>query len=110
MTLTIYELLILCGFPAICSFLFTWLFNKRREKRSVDVILRRGVQAHLRMDLVKYHDEYVKQGWIPLEVKSAYDNMYQQYHKLGKNGVMDDYHKEVMKLPTQPLNKANTAN
>ena len=36
------------------------------------------------------------------DVKDNFDNLYQQYHALGKNGVMDSFHEEVMELPTTP--------
>lgn len=103
MHLTVYEILILCGVPSILSFLFTWWFNKKKGKKNVDYELRKAIQADLRLDLLFYHDKFKPQGWIPVEYKSAYDNMYKRYHALGKNGVMDGYHKEIMELPTSPI-------
>ena len=64
--------------------------------------LERGVQALLRDRLIEIHDDYCPQNEIPLHVKDNFDNLYQQYHALGKNGVMDSYHEEVMELPTPP--------
>lgn len=77
-----------------------------RELHDEDVkrheALERGVQALLRDRLIEIHDEYCPIHQIPLHVKDNFDNLYQQYHALGKNGVMDSFHEEVMDLPTTP--------
>lgn len=77
-----------------------------RELHDEDVrrqeALERGVQALLRDRLIEIHDEYSPMNQIPLHVKDNFDNLYQQYHALGKNGVMDSFHEEVMDLPTTP--------
>ena len=77
-----------------------------RELHDEDVkrqeALERGVQALLRDRLIEIHDEYCPKDEIPLHVKDNFDNLYQQYHALGKNGVMDSFHEEVMDLPTTP--------
>jgi hypothetical protein len=77
-----------------------------RELHAEDVkrqeALERGVQALLRDRLIEIHDEYCPKNEIPLHVKDNFDNLYNQYHTLGKNGVMDSFHDEVMDLPTKP--------
>ena len=77
-----------------------------RELHDEDVkrqeALERGVQALLRDRLIEIHDEYCPKNEIPLHVKDNFDNLYQQYHALGKNGVMDSFHEEVMDIPTTP--------
>lgn len=64
--------------------------------------LEKGVQALLRNRLIYIHDKYCPTGDIPLYIKDDFDNLYQQYHNLGQNGVMDAFHEEVMNLPTRP--------
>lgn len=64
--------------------------------------LEKGVQALLRNRLIYIHDKYCPMGDIPLYIKDDFDNLYQQYHNLGQNGVMDAFHEEVMNLPTRP--------
>ena len=80
--------------------------QRSRELHDEDVrrqeALERGVQALLRDRLIEIHDEYCPKNEIPLHVKDNFDNLYQQYHALGKNGVMDSFHEEVMDLPTTP--------
>lgn len=110
MQITVFQLLTLIGVPTIVSTLFiwiiTWWFNRRKEKNSVDYIMRKGLQAMLRQKQLEMHHKYVIiQKWIPVEYKASYDNMYQCYHALGNNGVMDDCYKDVMALPTEPIKK-----
>lgn len=77
-----------------------------QERHDEDVkrqeALERGVQALLRDRLIEIHDYHCPRREIPLHIKDNFDNLYQQYHALGKNGVMDSFHDEVMDLPTTP--------
>ena len=45
------------------------------------------------------YDRYLKLGYCPLEEKNRFDLMFQVYHSLGKNGVMDECHRKLMSLP-----------
>jgi hypothetical protein len=77
---------------------------KETEKRNDAICL--GVQALLRDRLLesyhKYHDE---KGYAPIFAKDNFENMYQQYHNLGKNGVMDEKYNEFMSLPDRRQGK-----
>lgn len=67
------------------------------------IALARGVQASLRSQLVdSYHLWYEEKSYAPMYIKDAFENCYQRYHRLGKNGVMDDIHEKFMRLPTEP--------
>lgn len=102
--MTTYELLIIVGAPAIISFLFQLIFNSIRNSNAKnkieDTSLKLGVQALLRDRLMQGYRFFIKQGYIDISDKENYDNMYQKYHSLGKNGVMDSMHAEIMNLPT----------
>ena len=37
----------------------------------------------------------------PIYARENFENMYQRYHNLGANGVMDDYYKKFMEIPTE---------
>ena len=114
---SVVSLLLSSGLLAAVLKYLTNRINESDEKRAVseqisrelhdeDVkrqeALERGVQALLRDRLIEIHDEYCPKNEIPLHVKDNFDNLYQQYHALGKNGVMDSFHEEVMDLPTTP--------
>ena len=42
----------------------------------------------------------MEQGYAPIFAKENFENMYQQYHGLGGNGVMTQLHTAFMELPT----------
>lgn len=65
--------------------------------------IRRGLRAILRADIIrlynKYHDEL---EWCPVYVKQALEEEYQEYHKIGGNGVGTQMYESIMSLPTEP--------
>lgn len=73
---------------------------KANEKKTEAVCL--GVQALLRDRLIEKYLKYNDKGYAPIYVRESFDNMWNQYHNLGVNGVMDDLHDKFMELPTEP--------
>lgn len=72
----------------------------------VNEILSQSIQAIIRDRLLQaYNYYYVKKGFLPIYVRDALYNMYNQYHKLGANGVIDDYMEQLFSLPTEPPKK-----
>ena len=71
---------------------------KRQETRQKAV--ERGVQALLRDRMLHNYNKYMEQGYAPIFAKENFENMYQQYHGLGGNGVMTQLHTAFMELPT----------
>lgn len=64
--------------------------------------VQKGVQALLRDRLYAEYEKYSEQDYAPIRARENFENMWTQYHNLGKNGVMDDIHNKFMKLPTEP--------
>lgn len=64
--------------------------------------MRRGLRALLRADIIrlynKYHDEL---EYCPVYVKQALEEEYQEYHKIGGNGVGTHMYEAIMALPTE---------
>ena len=60
-----------------------------------------GVQALLRDRLYYEYNKYMERGFAPIYAKENFENMWQQYHNLGVNGVMDEVHNTFMELPTE---------
>lgn len=81
------------GFPTIAAFL-TYII---RRIRALDY----GIQAVLRDRLRYLYKTYAKQKYVNLDDREDWENMYQQYHSLGRNGVMDDVRKKLLELPTE---------
>ena len=105
MTIAWYEILMLIGVPSIISsavfLIVNKIIDKRKKKSGDETLLKKGVQALLRNGLLEIYDRVMKKGCISLIEKQNFDNMYQSYHSLGKNGVMDSIYEEVMKLPLE---------
>ena len=55
----------------------------------------------LRDRMLHCYNKYIEAGFAPIYAKENYENMYQQYHELGGNGVMTHLHEEFMALPTE---------
>lgn len=62
--------------------------------------LQKGVQALLRSQMISEYYKYKDLGEAPLNVKENFENLWKQYEKLGKNGVMSGVHHEFMTLKT----------
>lgn len=78
-------------------------FNKRiQDNAKKTEAVQLGVQALLRDRLISEYNDRVDKGFAPIYAKDNFENMWKQYHNLGKNGVMDDIHVRYMALPTEP--------
>lgn len=75
-----------CGFMiAVISYVFVQI-----------MALKKGVQALLRSQMTAEYYKYKAQQKVPLYVKQNFENLWTQYEKLGKNGVMNNLHAEFM--------------
>lgn len=62
-----------------------------------------GLQSVLK-DLLKIrYLEWIKKGYAPLDARDDLEKMYQAYHCLGANGVMDQMRKQFLELPIKPI-------
>ena len=68
------------------------------ERRKQEAVMT-GVQAMLRDRLLQGYRYYEQMGYADYDDRSNMENMYNAYHTLGKNGVMDDMHKKFLALP-----------
>lgn len=64
--------------------------------------VRLGVQALLRAQLVSEYNKWEDRAWAPIYARQNFENCWEQYHNMGKNGVMDDLHARFLALPTEP--------
>lgn len=72
-------------------------------------IIKKGTQAGLRHDLHLIADEWLIKGYCPRNVKVDFENLYNQYHQLGKNGVMDNTYQAILALPeSKPRTRSTT--
>lgn len=77
----------------------------KEAKKKEAACLALGVQALLRNELIDSYNHYSDKGYAPIYARENFENMYQRYHNLGANGVMDDMHEDFFKLPYEPVKK-----
>lgn len=85
--LSIYSVLL----PILIGYIIK-LLKEQKKERDANA---RGTMLLLRVQLIEYHDRYVAKGSIP---SYAYDNfcdMYNAYHDLGGNGMIEKMRKEI---------------
>ena len=95
MTPEVWDIIKAAGIPALLLGLIitTWI-----QTRAV----KRGVQALLRDRLLQGYKYYRMQGWADEDDRSNLENVYEQYHALGANGVMDNLRLRFLDLPLDP--------
>lgn len=76
--------------------------SKKLEEQEAQIdVVRLGMQASLKNDLKLRYDTWLKKGYAPIDAKDDLERMYQVYHKLGANGVMDAHRTSFLALPDQ---------
>lgn len=84
-------------FGIITKAILVRLGKQETRQKAVEM----GVQALLRDRMLHSYNKYIEVGYAPIFAKENFENMYQQYHGLGGNGVMTQLHAEFMELPTE---------
>lgn len=87
-----WEIAKAAGIPAM---LLALIITQWVQTRAV----KKGVQALLRDRLIQGYRYYGEQGWADVNDRSNLENVYQQYHALGANGVMDNLRERFLELP-----------
>lgn len=61
----------------------------------------KGLQAMLRSQMLDLWDRYNALGYATVAAKNNFENLWNSYHALGANGVMNGVHDDFMNLPTK---------
>lgn len=93
--MNIYQWLCLFSVPAVLLAVFKMLFSQIRA-------IKKGLQALLRAQLLAEYNKWTDLGYAPIYARQNFENCWEQYHALGKNGVMDDLHAKFLQLPVEP--------
>lgn len=100
--MTTFNWLSLFGVPAIVLAIFTAIYKRlsaRQDRVSTEnEAIKHGVQALLRDRLYAIYRECKKQGGASRFDRENFNNIYEQYHRLGANGVMDDIRKKLFDM------------
>ena len=79
--------------------LIAGMMNRHKRLKKDMEIEKKGIQAILRNELLQLSYKYLDAGELNYSDKLNYENMYNAYHNLGKNGVMTELYNKVMTLP-----------
>ena len=111
----LYQVLIVIGIPSIISGMVAITINRGMKARDEkQEIIRRqnelleqqnaatmaGVQALLQDRLLQGYRQYDVKGYADFDDRKVMENLYEQYHALGKNGIMDGYRERFLELPS----------
>ncbi len=72
-----------------------WLLQQQKKDRDANS---KGTMLLLRVQLIEYHDKYVKLGEIPSYAFDNFVEMYNAYHALGGNGMVTKMYNEMQEL------------
>ncbi len=72
-----------------------WLLKRQKKDRDANST---GTMLLLRVQLIEYHDKYIRLGEIPSYAYSNFCEMYQAYHSLGGNGMITKMYNEIEEL------------
>lgn len=89
------------GIPSIFS-MVVYAIGKTIVLTKKINILMKAQQAQMRTQLLEQYHRYEAQGWISEEDLEDWENQYQGYHSLGKNGIMDARREKLIAMPNVP--------
>lgn len=72
-----------------------WLLKKQKRDRDANS---KGTMLLLRVQMIEYHDKYMRLGEIPSYAYENFNEMYDAYHKLGGNGMVTKMKQEIEEL------------
>ena len=75
------------------------LYRGLKSLNESNHIIRLGQQAILRDRLLQGYRYFKERGWMTYQEKENMLNMYDMYHQLGANGVMDGIIEEIKNIP-----------
>ena len=99
-----------------------WLLQEQRKQKKADAIERNerieaeqkqreanshGTMLLLRVQLIEYHDKYMRLGEIPSYAYENFNEMYDAYHKLGGNGMVTKMKQEIEELHLKKKGQSN---
>lgn len=105
--MSIYQIVSLLFGSGILIEVFRRLFKKISDNESKTKAIQMGVQALLRDRLIDEYNHALKKGYAHIYDKENFENMYNQYHNLGANGVMDEIRDKYRELPTEKEDETN---
>ena len=72
-----------------------WLLKQQKKDKDANS---KGTMLLLRVQLIEYHDKYMKLGEIPSYAYQNFCEMYDAYHELGGNGMVTKMKNEIEEI------------
>ena len=72
-----------------------WLLKQQKKDRDANS---KGTMLLLRVQLIEYHDKYMKLGEIPSYAYENFVEMYNAYHELGGSGMARKMYEEIKEI------------
>lgn len=106
---TLYQWISIIGVPSIMT-MVVWsvkqIMNIRKEnkqrasetEKKIDMLMS-AHQIQLRDNLMSKYKKFMKLGCITAEDMELWESIYQNYHGLGQNGIMDKRREQILELP-----------
>jgi len=91
-----YQIITFIGFPAIISCICFLV----KQGKKIEILMK-SQQAQMRNTLIHLYHKHMEDGYITDDDMDNWENQYQAYHSLGKNGVMDTRREELLRLPSK---------
>ena len=88
-------------FALIIAFL-TWLFQRIRQWKREEIIIKKGIVAILHDRLYQSCTEFIRRGYCTVDDRENLDMLYQPYTALGGNGTGTNLFEICMQLPLEP--------
>ena len=102
LTLSVLEFL---GIPALIFLAIKNLRDRKKTTKTKLNSLETGLQAQLRAQMINDYNYWQVKGYAPIYARESFENVYNAYHNLGANGVMDDIHNKFLALPLEKQKK-----
>jgi hypothetical protein len=95
------DLVVKWAVPFVLGAVVAWVKVSLTKQRDESRAIRGGVRALLYDRIVQgyvhYHDDL---GWMPLQAKESMQEVFNNYQKLGGNGLGEQMYKRMQSLPT----------
>ena len=72
-----------------------WLLKQQKKDKDANS---KGTMLLLRVQLIEYHDKYMKLGEMPSYAYQNFCEMYDAYHALGGNGMVTKMKNEIEEI------------
>ena len=86
------------GIPSIFTMILYCIRYCKKYTKQMKV-LAKAQEAQIGSQLLEQYHRYIKDGYISEEHMEDWENQYQAYHSLGKNGRVDKRRNALLKLP-----------